>query len=345
MENPMKSTIPACLLVVLGAATVLAVDAAPDNTNPAADVKMKYGDTDRLGRPFSKDPHVIKHGGRYLMYFSICPYAKDRVPKGLKKNGWGIGIAESRDLVNWKKAGEITPVQECEANGLVNGAVIRLDGKLHLFYNTYGNGKNDALCHATSDDGLKWDRDPTNPIFHPTGEWNSGRAIDLDVMEREGKLWIYFATRDPSMKVQMLTLAQADRKSDFGRSAWKQVGDSPVLKPELPWEKKCIEAPALLQRDGKVYLFYGGGYNNDPQQIGCAVSTDGLKFERLFVDKPLLPNGPPGSWNASESGHPGVFVDDDGEIYLFFQANNDRGKTWFLSWVKVGFKDGRPFIR
>jgi hypothetical protein len=27
----------------------------------------------RLGRPFSKDPSVIKFGGRYLMYFSLLP--------------------------------------------------------------------------------------------------------------------------------------------------------------------------------------------------------------------------------------------------------------------------------
>ena len=41
-------------------------------------------------------------------------------------------------------------------------------------------------------------------------------------------------------------------------------------------------------------------YNNDPQQIGVA---------------------------SSESGHPGVFVDADGTPHLFYQGNNDGGKT------------------
>ena len=76
-------------------------------------------------------------------------------------------------------------------------------------------------------------------------------------------------------------------------------------------------------------MFYGGGYNNEPQQIGCAVSDDGVRWTRLS-DEPFLPNGAPGEWNASESGHPFAFTDDDGQVHLFFQGNNDMGQTWYL---------------
>ena len=304
---------------------------------------MKFGDSDRLGRPFAKDPSVIKFGGRYLLYYSMAAFDKQRAPPGGPR-GWAIGIAESRDLVSWKKVGEILPEQDCERNGIVNGRIIRLDGRLHLFYNTYGNGPQDALCHATSADGLHFTRDPTNPVWHPTGAWNNGRAIDVDVVEWGGKLIQYYATRDPAGKIQMLHAIAADRHSDFGRAAWTALCDGPILKPELPWETKCIEAPSVLKRGDTLYLFYGGGYNNDPQQIGCATSQDGIRFQRLFVEQPLLANGPPGAWNASESGHPGIFEDDDGQLYLFFQANNDHGRTWFISWVKLGWDGAKPKI-
>ena len=66
-----------------------------------------------------------------------------------------------------------------------------------------------------------------------------------------------------------------------------------MLKPELPWETRCIEAPSLVSRDGMLYMFYAGGYNNEPQQVGCASSRDGVRFTRLSRE-PLLPNGPPG---------------------------------------------------
>lgn len=305
---------------------------------------MKYGDPDRLGRPFAKDPCVVRDGPTYRLYYSITAYTPERLPPDGPK-GWAIGIAESPDLIDWKKVGEILPEQECERNGLVNGRVIRLDGLWHLFYNTYGNGPNDALCHATSRDGIHFDRDPSNPIWSPTGDWNNGRAIDVDVVEFQGKLLLYYATRDPSGKIQMLHVITAAPGSGYGRNAWRALADGPVLRPELPWETLCIEAPSAVVRGDELYLFYGGGYNNDPQQIGCARSRDGIHFERLFVEKPLLPNGPPGSWNASESGHPGILIDDDGENYLFFQANNDRGKTWFLSWVRLGWRDGRPYLK
>jgi beta-xylosidase len=104
-----------------------------------------------------------------------------------------------------------------------------------------------------------------------------------------------------------------------------------------------VEAPAIVQRGDTLFMFYAGAYNNAPQQIGCARSKDGVHWERVS-SKPLLPNGRPGEWNASESGHPGAFVDDDGRTYLFFQGNNDRGRTWLLSFVEVGWKDGVPTI-
>ena len=316
------------------------IGAARRRPSPA----MHWGDADRLGRPFAKDPSVIRFGERYLLYYSMAPYAKELAPPNAPR-GWAIGIAESRDLVQWRKIGEILPERECEKNGIVNGRIIRLGDQMHLFYNTHGNGAQDALCHATSADGLHFTRNPTNPVWHPTGGWNNGRAIDVDVVEWGGRLIQYYATRDPAGKIQMIHAVAAGLESDFGRGSWKSLLDGPVLKPELPWELKCIEAPSVLEHEGRLYLFYGGGYNNDPQQIGCAVSEDGVRFQRLFVDTPLLANGRQGEWNSSESGHPGIFVDDDGQVYMFYQGNNDCGRTWFISWVMLDWRDGKPRIR
>lgn len=300
--------------------------------------RMLFGDATRHGRPFAKDPSVLEFGGRYLMYYSMAPAAGES-----KSKGWAVGIAESCDLVNWRKVGQILPQQECEKNGLVNGKAILLGGRVHLFYNTYGNGRNDALCHAVSDDGLSFARDPSNPILRPTGDWTSGRAIDCDAFEHDGRLILLYATRDPTMTTQMLVAAAADLTSGFGRAAWKPLGDGPVLRPELPWETRCIEAPSVMRRGDTLFLFYGGGYNNDPQQIGCATSKDGIHWRRLAA-QPLIPNGQPGDWNASETGHPGVFADRDGRTYLFVQGNNDRGRTWFLSAYEIGWRDNRPRV-
>jgi predicted GH43/DUF377 family glycosyl hydrolase len=310
--------------------------------------RMYFADT-VSGRPYSKDPAVVRFQDKYWLYYSIPPY------EGKTNVGWTIGIATSNNLVDWTKASELSNTGPAEANGFTAPGAIVLEDKIHLFYQTYGNREKDAICHAWSSDGLNFERNPTNPIFRPTGKWTSGRAIDADVIAFNNRLLLYWATRDPAMKIQMQGVASAPLNSDFERDQWIQLNsDGPILAPTVPtilddpaldlnWEKKCIEAAAMAEHGGRLYMFYAGGYNNDPQQIGVAVSDDGVHFKRLS-DKPLLPNGPPGSWNESESGHPYLFQDDDGQDYLFYQGNNTQGKTWYLSVVPIRWRDGRPML-
>jgi predicted GH43/DUF377 family glycosyl hydrolase len=302
--------------------------------------KMMFGDTTRIGVPFAKDPYVIKFRGRYLMYYSIPPYKDKNNPV----QGWGLGIAESKDLNNWTRIGEITPDGEPEKKGLAAPCALVIGNQVNLFYQTYGNGKNDAICHAVSDDGIHFTRNATNPIFHPTGDWNCGRAIDAEVYRFNDKYFLYFATRDPDYKIQIQGVASAPLNTNFNRDQWTQLTDEPILKPKYPWEGACIEAASIVQQKNVLYMFYAGAYNNDPQQIGVAKSTDGVKWERLS-NKPFLANGDPGSWNYSESGHPHLFKDDNGKTYLFFQGNNDNGKTWYLSNVEVKWNENGPYLK
>ena len=177
--------------------------------------RMMFEDTSRIGLPYAKDPHVVKFKGRYLMYYSIPP----RQWNGME--GWNIGIAESQDLVNWKRVGEITPQPGLayEEKGLCAPGAIVSKGRVHLFYQTYGNGPKDAICHA--------------------------------------------------------------------------------------------------------------------------VSRDGINFTRLS-DKPFKPNGKPGEWNSSESGHPHLFTDKNGRTYLFYQGNPDNGKTWLITQEEVHWTNNTP---
>ena len=287
-----------------------------------------YGDDSRTGTLFAKDPIVVFYQGRYLMYYSIPPH------NSRDWEGWNIGIAESEDLRGWRRIGEITPQADYEAKGLcAPGALVRND-TIHLFYQTYGGGRTDAICHAWSTDGLTFVRDATNPIFRPTGSWNCGRAIDAEVIAYKGKYFLYFATRDPQFERQLLGVATAPIGTDFRRSDWTLALDAPVLEPQLPWEGKCCEGATVIEYKKKLYMFYAADYNNCPQQIGLAVSKDGIHYERCF-DQPFLRNGLPGDWNESESGHPCVYRDKQGQTHLFFQGNNSHGKHWLLTSVPL----------
>ncbi len=285
---------------------------------------------------FAKDPAVVRFGEWYYLYYTIkYPVQSFKI---------GVGIARSRDMENWEDVGELPLTQECEANGTGAPAAIVLNGVIHLFYQTYGNAARDAICHATSRDGISFEKNPDNPVFRPSADWCCGRAIDADVCLFNGKLFLYFATRDHEMKVQKVGCAWAMPDSDFSRSAWTQALPQSVLVPEMKWEGECIEAPATIVNDGRLFMFYGGSYNCTPQQIGCAVSDDGVFFKRVFTE-PFIKNGSPDAWNSSESGHPYAFRDDDGRAYLFYQGSSDMGKTWYLSKGEIGFDaENMPYI-
>lgn len=303
--------------------------------------EMLYRDTDRKGRPYAKDPSVVKYKGKYWMYHSVPPYEKQiRSEAG----GWNIGIAQSADGAHWEKVGEVLPDGPPETQGLTAPEAIVLNGKVHLFYQTYGNGRKDAICHAWSEDGINFTRNPSNPIFAPTGDWNVGRAIDAEVFPANDTLFLYWATRDPDYRQQMLGVSSAPLDSDYGRDQWTQLSDEPILAPELPWEKNCIEAATVFEHDGKRYMFYAGAYNHEGQQIGLAESWDGIHWQRVS-NEPFLPKGASGTWNATESGHPGVFIDEDGSTWLYYQGHADKGFTYYLSRVQVAWKDGSLHVK
>ena len=85
-------------------------------------------------------------------------------------------------------------------------------------------------------------------------------------------------------------------------------------------------------------MFYAGAYNHELQMIGLAVSKDGYNYQRIDPDGLLYTNGAPGTWNAGESGHPGVFQDNDGSVWLFYQGKASKNANYNLSVCKVVFK-------
>lgn len=290
---------------------------------------------------FAKDPAVVRFRDQYYLYYTIkYNHADFGAPEKI-----GIGIAQSRDLEEWENIGELPLEDACEKNGVGAPGAVVLEGRIHLFYQTYGNGAKDALCHAVSEDGLHFTKDKTNPVYHPEATWCCGRAIDADVCVFKGKLLLYYATRDHAMRVQMIGGAYAPLNSDFSHNCWKPLANEPLLSPELDWEGECIEAPAVIENRGRLFLFYGGAYNCSPQQVGCAVSDDGIHFTRLS-SQPFLPNGVAGEWNSCESGHPYIFRDNDGRTYLFYQGSADGGKTFYLSKKEIWFDaDNLPRLK
>lgn len=300
---------------------------------------MKFGMPNAIGTKFAKDPSVVRFKGKYWMYFSLFSLN----PKETGYNLY-IGVAVSDDLTDWKYVGKVTPLCDGDKKGLGAPCAKVWDDQVHLFYQSYGNGPKDAIYYAVSTDGLNFKSQFPTAIFSPKGDWTNGRAIDADFFEFKGRCFLYAATRDPAGRIQKQVVATAESRDDLGPDKWTQF-DGSILEPQLPWETNCIEAATVCQRDGKLFMFYAGGFNNDPQHIGLAQSEDGIHWKRVW-NVPFITNGPAGQWNHSESGHPGVFIDPEtGKTWLFYQGNDDRGKSWYLSRVELEWIDGLPKVK
>jgi predicted GH43/DUF377 family glycosyl hydrolase len=292
---------------------------------------MRYAD-DAITPPFAKDPGVCHYDGRYWLYYTRRPTEDcDR---------YTIGVATSVDAESWQRRTVLPP--DFGDPGLAAPSVAVRDGAIHLFCQTYGDFGEEGIWHAVSADGETFAPNPHNPIFRPTGDWTSGRAIDAETIHVGDRCYCYYATRDPSGERQVLGLASAPIASGFAPEDWRQHGDGPILEPEREWETDCIEAPAVCEHDGRYYLFYGGGYCTDPQQIGCAVSEDGVEWERVS-DDPLLAVDP-GTWRADSTGHPDVFTAPEDTTWLFYQGTDDGGESYAISKARVEWVDGTPRI-
>lgn len=142
------------------------------------------------------------------------------------------------------------------------------------------------------------------------------------------RYYLYYATRTPDYSTQIIGVAMAPAHTDFSKQAWKSPVNHPVLVPEYPWEEKCVEGASVVQMGDEMFMFYAGAYNNRPQQIGVAKSSDGIHWTKLS-NKPFLMNGDPGTWNCCESGHPHLFKTRKGKHIYFIKG--------MMTLVKLGF--------
>lgn len=55
----------------------------------------------------------------------------------------------------------------------------------------------------------------------------------------------------------------------------------PILKQKVLWEQKDVFNPAIVQRDGNIYMLYRAQDKAGTSRIGLAVSTDAVHFTRM----------------------------------------------------------------
>jgi arabinoxylan arabinofuranohydrolase len=93
---------------------------------------------------------------------------------------------------------------------------------------------------------------------------------------------------------------------------WQDHGVALRAK-DIPWAK-YFWAPTCVFRDGTYYLYFPNGDSN----IGVATSKTPYGPFRDALGKPLIDSKTPGGEDVQWIFDPDVFIDDDGQAYLYY---------------------------
>lgn len=122
----------------------------------------------------------------------------------------------------------------------------------------------------------------------------------------------------------------------------------PILRQQVLWEEKDVFNPAVVVKDGKIYMLYRAenlpGTTGKASRIGLASSTDGIHFARL--PEPVLYPGndaqKPYEWPGGTED-PRVVEDDTHTYFMTYTAyDGDKARLHvasspdLLHWTKYG---------
>jgi sucrose-6-phosphate hydrolase SacC (GH32 family) len=255
-------------------------------------------------------PAIVKHNGTYYLYYSGGPSGERT---GEELVNYQLGVATSTDGVHFTKHGKpllplgtrdnfhATPALLRSPNG---DLALAKDGIWHLFFN--GN-RPDDVEHATSRDGLKWEKDGRNPIYR--------QAYAPNMLRLDNEYRMYYVHKPKGASWELHLATGPDIYS------LKPHPFNPVLVISQPWETKHLCYPYVLRSGNQWVMFYVAYWNDgsgvQKTAIGAATSPDGIKWTK-YVDNPVLTpianSAYESVYNSSQS------VIRDGDTYRLFYA-------------------------
>jgi predicted GH43/DUF377 family glycosyl hydrolase len=229
------------------------------NANPVLNV----GAAGQFDSEHVYTPMVVYHDSLYWMWYA-----------GNNGVNWQIGLATSKDGVQWKKHPDnpvlkIGAAAKWDDKHLISPFVMRDGTVFKMWYrgeSAQFPGKGSA-GYAESPDGVHWERYSGNPVFSPTASaWDSRSLTIYPIVKREGKYEGWYAGSDGSTS-QIGYVTSSDGIN------WQRYSGNPVLSPTRTnsWDGEQISSPFVLF-ETTVYKMWYSGFGSSGWRIGYATS-------------------------------------------------------------------------
>ena len=220
---------------------------------------------DLFPRAAWNDPCVLKTGSKYVMYMTSSAEMPGRPPVQPYR-------VISSDGVNWQLDPR-TPLlgpgatDDFDCQNVETPPVVSFGGRYHMYYTGVKAGMNGPLAigHATSPDGIKWVKDPRNPVLQATGNPQDScgiHAAEPGAVVLRGKVYLYFAAVGlrpggfPPVK-RVIALAKSSDGSAFTKPQ-VVLEQSDRYPAELGFDGYSTPSAAVYKN--RVHLFYDVGF-------------------------------------------------------------------------------------
>lgn len=135
----------------------------------------------------------------------------------------------------------------------------------------------------------------------------------------DGRLYLYASNDDDNDSDDAYEMHSLVCVSTSDLKNWTDHGEVLRVPRDAAWANFSW-APALVERDGTIFMYFGNNANG----IGVVSSTSPTGRFTDPKGSALVTSSTPGaSGTDSWLFDPGVFVDDDGQAYLYFGGNGE----------------------
>ena len=271
---------------------------------------------------FSPSVLYNSDSARYEMWFAAAA--------GVNTGPARFGFAVSKDGINWSM--HPTPVLAptpgtWDQYNLESPTVIRENGQYKMWYIGYGSAS-DLLYigHATSTDGINWNKHAGNPVLRPgTAAWEAGAAYVCTVMPVSGGYKMWYTGYNADYSTGQIGIATSVDGATWNRDTVR----NPVFSPGASgdWDDKAVFAPIVLHISGVYYMWYTGWNSSSRfwKTAGIAVSQDGVANWTRYSGNPVT-SPTPGAWDGTFSEVCTVLLRGD-TLHMWYDGSIEPTET------------------